>query len=62
MTNAGVLFFSKSTEFLLLQATVTCVLYKGIERIHVLDRKDFSGNIIDNIENAVMFVLRHTNG
>jgi predicted HTH transcriptional regulator len=28
----------------------------------VLDRKDFSGNIIDNIENAVMFVLRHTNG
>jgi uncharacterized protein (DUF433 family) len=28
------------------------VLYKGIERIHVLDRKDFSGNIIDNIENA----------
>jgi ATP-dependent DNA helicase RecG len=27
----------------------------------VLDRKDFSGNIIDNIENAVMFVLRHTN-
>ena len=61
MTNAGVLFFSKSTEFLLLQATVTCVLYKGIEKIHVLDRKDFSGNIIDNIENAVMFVLRHTN-
>ena len=61
MTNAGVLFFSKSTEFLLLQATVTCVLYKGIEKIHVLDRKDFSGNIINNIENAVMFVLRHTN-
>jgi len=61
MTNAGVLFFSKSTEFLLLQATVTCVLYKGIEKIHVLDRKDFSGNIIDNVENAVMFVLRHTN-
>ncbi|MDL2123641.1 MAG: helix-turn-helix domain-containing protein [Deltaproteobacteria bacterium] len=58
MTNAGVLFFSKSTEFLLLQVTVTCVLYKGIERIYVLDRKDFSGN---NIENAVMFVLRHTN-
>lgn len=61
MTNAGVLFFSKSTEFLLLQATVTCVLYKGKEKIHILDRKDFSGNIIDNIENAVMFVLRHTN-
>ena len=61
MTNAGVLFFTKTTEFLLLQATVTCVLYKGIEKVHVLDRKDFSGNIIDNIENALMFLLRHTN-
>ena len=61
MTNAGVLFFTKTTEFLLLQATVTCVLYKGIEKIHVLDRKDFSRNIIDNVENALMFLLRHTN-
>ncbi|OIN95434.1 MAG: transcriptional regulator, partial [Deltaproteobacteria bacterium CG1_02_45_11] len=61
MTNAGVLFFTKSTEFLLLQATVTCVLYKGNEKVHVLDRKDFSGNILENIESAVMFVMRHTN-
>jgi len=61
MTNAGVLFFTKTTEFLLLQATVTCVLYKGVEKIHVLDRKDFSRNIIDNVENALMFLLRHTN-
>ena len=61
MTNAGALFFSKSTEFLLLQATVTCVLYKGKEKIHILDRKDFSSNILENIENAVMFVMRHTN-
>ena len=61
MTNAGVLFFSKSIEFIMLQATVTCVLYKGCEKVHILDRKDFSGNIMENIENAVMFVMRHTN-
>jgi len=30
-------------------------------KLHVLDRKDFFGNILDNIENTVIFVLRHTN-
>ena len=61
MTNAGVLFFTKSTEFLLLQAKVVCVLYKGTEKLNILDKKDFYGNIIQNIEDAVMFVKRHTN-
>jgi len=61
LTNAGVLFFAKSTEFLLLQAKVVCVLYKGMEKLHILDKKDFYGNIIQNIEDAVMFVKRHTN-
>ena len=32
LTNAGVLFFSKSIEFLIPQAVVTCVLYKGTEK------------------------------
>ncbi len=55
------LFFTKSTEFLLLQAKVVCVLYKGTEKLHILDKKDFYGNIIQNIEDAVMFVKRHIN-
>jgi len=46
---------------LLLQATVVCVLYKGNQKLHILDKKDFFGNIIDNIENAITFVNRHTN-
>jgi len=61
LTNAGVLFFTKTTEFLLLQANVVCVLYKGNEKIHILDKKDFNSNIIENIENAILFVQRHTN-
>jgi len=60
-TNAGVLFFTKSTEFLLLQAKVVCVLYKGTEKLNILDKKDFNGNMIQNIEDAIMFVKRHTN-
>jgi ATP-dependent DNA helicase RecG len=61
LTNAGVLFFTKSTEFLLLQAKVVCVLYKGTEKLNILDKKDFYGNIVQNIEDGIMFVKRHTN-
>lgn len=61
LTNAGVLFFAKSTEFLLLQAKVVCVLYKGTEKLNILDKKDFYGNIIQNIKDAIMFVKRHIN-
>lgn len=60
-TNAGVLFFTKSIEFLILQAKCTCVLYKGIDKIKILDRKDYCSNMLDNIDNAVKFVQRHTN-
>lgn len=60
-TNAGVLFFTKSIEFLIRQAICTCVLYKGITKVKILDRKDYSGNMLDNIDNAVKFVQRHTN-
>ena len=61
LTNAGGLLFCKSTDFLLLQATVVCVLYKGNQILHIFDKKDFLGNMIDNIENAITFVNRHTN-
>ncbi|MCD6397735.1 MAG: putative DNA binding domain-containing protein, partial [Spirochaetaceae bacterium] len=61
LTNGGVLFFTKSTEFLIMQATVVCVLYKCNEKLHILDKKDFDTNIIENIENAILFVNRHTN-
>ena len=60
LTNAGVLFFTKSTEFLLLQAKVVCVLYKGTEKLNILDKKDFYGNMVQNIEEGIMFVKRHT--
>lgn len=60
-TNVGVLFFTKWVEFILSQAVCTCVLYKGTEKIKILDRKDYATNMLDNIDNAVSFVQRHTN-
>jgi ATP-dependent DNA helicase RecG len=60
-TNAGVLFFTKSIDFLLKHAECTCVLFKGTGRVTILDRKDYNTNMLDNIDNAVNFVKRHTN-
>ena len=60
-TNVGVLFFTNSIEFLLRQAICTCVLYKGINKVKILDRKDYATNMLDNIDAAVTFVQRHTN-
>ncbi len=60
-TNAGVLFFTKDIDFLLNHAIVVCVLYKGDKKVHILDKKDFKGNLAENIDNALLFVQRHTN-
>ena len=61
LNNAGALFFTKSIEFSVRQAVCTCILFKGTDRVHIIDRKDYSSNMLDNIENAVNFVKRHTN-
>jgi ATP-dependent DNA helicase RecG len=59
-TNLGVLFFARDIDFLLNHAMVVCVLYRGSEKVDILDKKDFTGNIVDNIDNALLFVKRHT--
>jgi ATP-dependent DNA helicase RecG len=59
-TNLGVLFFARDIDFLLNHAMVVCVLYRGSEKVTILDKKDFTGNIVDNIDNALLFVQRHT--
>ncbi len=56
MVNAGVLFFSKSINLLCEQAIITCAVFDGIERIKIINRKDFDDDIITNIDNALHFV------
>lgn len=40
--NAGVLFFAKEPRRFFNQAYITCLLFKGTDKVHVLDRKDFA--------------------
>ncbi|MFH1910760.1 MAG: ATP-binding protein, partial [Pseudomonadota bacterium] len=56
MKNVGVLFFSRSIETLCEQATVTCAVFDGTERIHVINRKDYQEDIITNIDYVMHFI------
>ena len=58
--NAGVLFFAKNVRHFFHQAYITCLLAKGTDKVHVLDRKDFDGGIVADIEEALRFVERNT--
>ena len=61
LTNLGVLFFAKDIDFIMNYALVDCVLFRGARKVKILDRKQYKGNLIENIESALAFVQRHTN-
>lgn len=58
--NAGVLFFALNPRRFFNQAYVTCLLFKGTSKVNVLDRKDFAGGIIADIEDSLRFIERNT--
>ena len=58
-TNAGALFFSKHLERIFLHTDISCALFKGKEKIHVIDRKQFNEDLIANIENSVKFLEKN---
>jgi len=58
--NAGVLFFAKNVRRFFNQAYITCLLAKGTDKVHILDRKDFDGGVVADIEDALRFIERNT--
>ena len=58
--NAGVLFFAHEVRRFFNQAYVTCILFRGTDRIDVLDRKDFAGGVVSDIEESLRFIERNT--
>ena len=49
LNNAGVLFFCKSPDPELYHCNVSCALFKGKERLTILDKKDFFDDLVSNI-------------
>jgi ATP-dependent DNA helicase RecG len=58
--NAGVLFFARDVRHFFNQAYVTCLLAKGTDKVHVLDRKDFADGVVADIEESLRFIERNT--
>ena len=55
----GILFFAKEPTCRLFHVNVICALFKGIGKADILDRKEFAGSIIENIEGALLFLKNH---
>ena len=58
--NVGVLFFAKNVRHFFSEAYITCLLGRGTDKVHILDRKDFDGGIVADIEDAMRFIERNT--
>ena len=58
--NAGVLFFARNVRRFFPEAYVTCLLGRGADKVHILDRKDFDGGIVADVEDAMRFIERNT--
>ncbi|MBW1677587.1 MAG: hypothetical protein JRJ79_13555 [Deltaproteobacteria bacterium] len=59
LTNAGVLLFGKNIEHHIRHSFVTCVLYRGITKTKILDRKDFKSDLLSNYQDAFRFLQQH---
>jgi ATP-dependent DNA helicase RecG len=61
LNNAGALFFAKDPARILPHSVVTCLLFKGNSKVHILDRKSFEFDLLRNIDEAILFIERHLN-
>jgi ATP-dependent DNA helicase RecG len=59
VNNTGALFFSKKLSDIYFHTAVTCALYKGTEKVQVLDRRDFNDDLISSIEGAMVFLKQY---
>lgn len=60
LTNAGVLLFTSSPKQYIPEAIITAVRYAGTDRFSIIDRKNFEGSLVDQVDEALEFLLRHT--
>jgi len=59
-TNAGLLFFRDNSQNVRFDFThVVCVLYKGMGKVDIIDAKDLDGGVMENIDNAMVFLKRN---
>jgi ATP-dependent DNA helicase RecG len=59
-TNAGALFFRINDEDVKFRhAGIVCALYKGTDKAYILDAKELNGDIVSNVDDAIVFLKKH---
>jgi len=59
LNNAGVMLFSRNLADIYFHTAVTCALYKGTDKVNVLDRKDFNTDLMNSVESTMVFLKQH---
>ena len=59
LNQTGVLFFTKEPCQRLFHVSVVCALFKGTTKAYILDRKELAGNLLENVEDALIFLKKH---
>lgn len=54
--NGGVLFFGKEPEILFPQAVIHCVLFKGKNKVHIIDDKFYGGTLYNQYRHAEAWI------
>lgn len=57
--NIAVLLFGKNPSKFIPQGIITCVLYKGKDKAFIIDKKDFTSDIISNYNDAISFLYKN---
>lgn len=57
--NTGILFFAKNLQDIYSHTAITCALYKGTEKVNVLDRRNFNEDVVSNIDRALNFLKQY---
>jgi len=61
ITNAGVLFFCKCISHFLSRADIVCVLWKGKNRVDIIDSQEFNADFVANYENSFKYLVSKLN-
>ncbi len=59
LNQTGVLFFAKEPTARLFHVSVVCALFKGTAKAYILDRKELTGSLLENVEEALVFLKKH---
>lgn len=60
-TNAAVLFFAKDVQKFVEQSVIRCLMFKGLDKRYIIDSKEIKGNLIQQFEEGMKYIISKLN-